>query len=323
MVEMIGRGAVMVLGQEGIAQDGIDAVGSVFERVADIARYVWSYELFTIDNATVEVNQLIIAVIVLLIGIKVAKIVSRKVGKSVLPRMRIDPGPASALESILYYFLMIVVVMLALQMASVPMTIFTIIGGALALGLGFGSQNIVSNFISGLILLIERPITVGQLVEVEGLQGVVRKVGPRSTHLEGYRGTEYIIPNSKLLETSVTNWNYRDTRVRSVVCVGVAYGSPTDRVKSLLLESCLRTDGVLSHPEPSILFSEFGDNALAFEVHFWSEPATTLARLDIESSLRFEIDRAFRESDIVIAFPQRDVHLDTARPLEVRVTQTA
>ena len=280
---------------------------------------VWELRLFEIDGKPVKVSTLAIALVVLIIGLIAAKAVSRAVGRRVLPRLRLEPGPASAIQSILYYLLVAIVVMLAMQMSGVPLTVFTIFGGALALGIGFGSQNIVNNFISGLILLIERPVAVGQLVEVDGLTGVVLKVGARSTILTGYKGTDYIVPNSKLLESSVTNWNFTNHMVRSEVEVGVAYGSDTARVKELLLEAAKQIDDVFPDPAPAVLFNAFGDSALVFEVNFWTTPDSVLERLETESDLRFAIDRLFREAGISIAFPQQDVHLDAQRPLEVRV----
>ncbi|MEQ8850506.1 MAG: mechanosensitive ion channel [Phycisphaerales bacterium] len=300
---------------------GPAASGDLIEQAAGWFERVWYLELFTIDDTTVQVSTLAIALAVLVIGLITARIVSRYVGKRVLPRLRLEQGPASAVQSILYYLLVALVAMLALQMAGMPLTVFTIFGGALALGLGFGSQNIVNNFISGLILLIERPVAVGQLVEVDGLTGVVAKVGARSTVLNGYKGTDYIVPNSKLLESSVTNWQFTNHQVRSEVEVGVAYGSDTHAVKRLLLQAADEMDDIFKEPAPAVLFNSFGDSALVFEVNFWTKPGSVLERLETESELRFVIDRLFREAGIVIAFPQQDVHLDTARPIEVRVRQ--
>ncbi|MEZ6318880.1 MAG: mechanosensitive ion channel [Phycisphaerales bacterium] len=304
---------------EGPPAPTTDAIEHLTERATVTFQKVWDQQLFMIDGTPVKVSTLVIALVVLIAGLIAAKMVSRAVGRRVLPRLKLEPGPASAIQSILYYLLVAVVVMLAMQMAAVPLTVFTIFGGALALGIGFGSQNIVNNFISGLILLIERPVAVGQLVEVDGCTGVVQKVGARSTVLSGYKGTDYIVPNSKLLESSVTNWNFTNHMVRSEVEVGVAYGTDTARVKELLLEATKGIDDIFPTPAPAVLFNSFGDSALVFEVNFWTTPDSVLERLETESELRFAIDRVFREAGIVIAFPQQDVHLDTLKPLEVRV----
>ncbi|GJM19494.1 MAG: hypothetical protein DHS20C14_17070 [Phycisphaeraceae bacterium] len=293
--------------------------GELLAQIYAWAERIWFLELFEIDDTTVKVSTLVVALLVLVIGLIIAKRVSRYVGRRVLPRLRLETGPAAAVQSILHYAMVVLVAMLALQMAGMPLTVFTIFGGALALGIGFGSQNIVNNFMSGLILLIERPIAVGQLVEVEGLSGSVTKIGARATVITGYRGTDYIVPNSKLLENPVANWNLTNRLVRSEVEVGVAYGSETQLVRTLMLQAVESLGGVDTSRKPMVLFQSFGDSALVFVVSYWTQPASTQARLVLESDLRFEIDRLFREADVVIAFPQQDMHLDTLKPLEVRV----
>lgn len=294
-----------------------DTLGGFTETAGE----VWRFKLFAIDNADVTVGQLVIALLMLVVGVVVARVVSAYVGKRALPRFKIERGAAAAIQTIVYYVLLTIGVMLAVNTAGVPMTVFTIFGGALALGIGFGSQNIVNNFISGLILLIERPINVGQLIEVDGNKGTVQKIGARSMHMQSYDGKMVIIPNSALLESAVTNFDQPDSKYRSRVAVGVAYGSDTRVVRELLMRAASESPRVLERPEPVALFMEFGDNALSFELHVWVVPRSSEDRLRIESDLRYRIDELCREAGVVIAFPQRDVHLDTIRPLEVRVSQ--
>lgn len=296
--------------------DAADGDPPVLEAIGQVL----DMEVFSVDNAPVRVSNLLIAIILLIVGVFLAKFAGKYIGKRLLPRLGVEPGPAAAIQSIVFYLMLFAVVMTAFSMASVPMTVFTVFGGALALGVGFGSQNIMNNFISGLILLIERPITVGQLIEVDGHTGVVKKIGARATLIEGYLGGGYIIPNSTILENITKNWGITHDRHRSIVAVGVAYGSPTDQVAELITRAMTEHDRILDKPEPSVLFTEFGDNSLAFEAHFWCRPKDSLDRMTIESNLRFAIDRLFREADICISFPQRDVHLDTLSPLEIRVT---
>jgi len=291
---------------------------SALEDVVQTAGQVWRTELFQIGDTAIQVSQIVIALAMLILGIFVAKAVARQVGTRVLARMGLESGPRHAIQTILFYLLLFGVVMLSLQTAGVPLTVFTIFGGALALGIGFGSQNIMNNFISGLILLIERPIALEQTVELGGDTGRVTKIGARSTHLEGYQGETMIVPNSMLLENTVKNWSLPDRRQRSVVGVGVAYGSDTAMVKQILLDAMGAHEKIMDQ-EQSVLFTEFGDNALAFEAHFWSKPSWLLERLTTESELRFAIDAACRAAGVCIAFPQRDLHLDTLTPLEVRM----
>ena len=264
---------------------------------------------FTINNTTITFGQIAIALLALIAGVIIAKIVSRHVGKRILPRLKVEPGPASAIQSILYYIMIVLTVLTALQIAKVPLTVFTIFGGALALGIGFGSQNIMNNFISGLILLIERPIQVNDLVTVQDETGTVLKIGARATHIQSYSGLTFIIPNSHLLENSVSNWNLPTRKARASIKVGVAYGSDTGKVKTLLEDLLKEHIRVLDSTDNRVFFMDFGDSSLDFEVHFWISPRTMLDRHQIESDLRFKIDEEFRKNGIEIPFPQRDVHV--------------
>ena len=175
----------------------------------------------------------------------------------------------------------------------------------------------LNNFISGLILLAERPIRVGDLVDIDGLYGTIERVGPRSTRVKTGSNLEIIVPNSKFLENNVTNWTLSDTRIRTMVSVGVAYGSPTRETSRLLHQAVTEHPNVLSDPEPIVLFREFGDNALMFEVHFWIRMRTVMQGQKIESEIRHTLDTLLSEANITIAFPQRDIHIDTTKPIEI------
>lgn len=306
--------------QAGILPEGMTAPAgpSGYDKFMDAVIRIWDTEIFTINETPIVVSKIVIAILLLIIGIILAKLISRRVEKTILPRLHVEPGAASAIQSILYYMMLTVAVVLSLQMAGVPLTVFTIFGGALALGIGFGSQNIVSNFISGLILLIERPIKVNDLVTVQDETGTIIKIGARATKIYSYAGTTFIVPNSKLLENSVINWNLPTKKLRIIIGVGVAYGSDTALVKSLLEQVLEDHTRVLDSPENRVLFMNFGDSSLDFELHFWIIPRTTLDRRQIESDLRFKIDELFRENSISIPFPQRDLNFDPKMPISVK-----
>jgi small-conductance mechanosensitive channel len=279
----------------------------------------WQYELTAIDDQPITVGKLIIGFILLLIGYILSRRISRLLGTRVLPRLGMNEGVSAALQTIAFYLMLATVGLFTLEMLHIPVTVFTFLGGAIAIGVGFGSQNVLNNFISGLILLAERPVRVGDLVEIDGLQGNIEQIGARSTRLKTGSNLEIIVPNSKFLENNVTNWTLSDTRVRTSVAVGVDYGSPTREVARLLQQAAEANPNVLRQPEPLVLFQGFGDNTLNFEVLFWISTRTTTHRLRVESDLRFAIDDVLRAAKITIAFPQRDVHLDTSRPLEIRL----
>jgi potassium efflux system protein len=217
------------------------------------------------------------------------------------------------------YALLVVIFLIGLRIVGIPLTAFAVAGGALAIGVGFGSQNVVNNFISGVILLAERPIKIGDLVQVDETYGNVERIGLRSTRVRTGENIHVIVPNSAFLETKVINWTHNDPTVRVRISVGVAYGSPTREVERLIVQALADHKRVLDTPAPVVLFSEFGDNALQFDAHFWLRVRHQMDRMRVESEIRYRIDDLFREAEIVIAFPQRDVHVDTLRPLDVRL----
>jgi small-conductance mechanosensitive channel len=209
--------------------------------------------------------------------------------------------------------------LLALRAIHFPLTAFTVLGGALAIGVGFGSQNVMNNFISGLILMLERPVRAHDVVEVDGNHGTIEKIGARSTQIRSTDGRHIIVPNSFFLESNVVNWTLSDDLIRAKVSVGVIYGSPTRLVEELIRRVIDEDDQVLQVPQPIVIFEDFGDNALIFDVYFWVQARSPMEVRMVQSRVRFRIDDLFRQHELVIAFPQRDVHIDSSAPLEVRV----
>lgn len=296
------------------------------ERLAAVwetTKKIWSYEITSLQDHPITVSKLVIGVILLVLGTVFSRVIARMIGTRLLPRFGLNEGAAAAIQSLLFYLLLLTVVMFSLRIVNVPLTAFTILGGALAIGVGFGSQAVMNNFISGLILLAERPIRVGDLVKVDEVLGAVAHIGPRSTRLRSPENIDYVVPNSFFLEKAVVNWTLYDERFRTVVKVGVAYGSPTREVAKLIRKAVEEHGKVLDAPGPIILFDDFGDNSLNFEVHFWVRMRRFMDRRIIESDIRFRIDALFREAGITIAFPQRDVHLDSLSPLQVQMLPPA
>ncbi len=281
----------------------------------------WNYEITSLDDHPITVRKVVTGILLMLFGLWLSRFLSRIVGRRMLPRIGMNQGAATAVQSIVFYLLLTVFAFFSLELIHVPLTIFTFFGGAVAIGVGFGSQNILNNFISGLILLAEQPIRVGDLVDMEGVCGTVEKIGARSTRVKTNRNVEMIVPNSKFLEDNVTNWTLSDTRIRTSVSVGVAYGSPTQEVSDLLRQAVLESPNTEDSPAPIVLFKDFGDNSLAFEVHFWIYMRTLMQSQQIESEVRHRIDHLLEQAGITIAFPQRDVHIDSLTPIEVNVRQ--
>ena len=211
--------------------------------------------------------------------------------------------------------------MTAMSLLRIPLTAFAFISGAVAIGVGFGAQNIINNFISSWILMSERPVRIGDFVEIDNSAGVVEMIGNRSTRIRRTDGVHMLVPNSQMLERIVVNWTLIDKSIRSMVRVGVAYGSPARKVAELIRQAVVENPNVLEDREPVVVFEDFGDSTLVFEAYFWAELSNQREQRQIRSEVRFRIDELFRENDIVIAFPQRDVHLGSLAPLEVRVLE--
>ena len=292
------------------------------EWIADSWNYlngIWNYELAHTEDASITVGEVLSSLLLLFIGFFAARWISSLLARR-LPKWGIDEAGVSVIETLSFYILLIAFGLAALRYANVPLTVFTFLGGAIAIGVGFGSQNIINNFISGLILLAERPIKKGDLIHLDEMYGNVVKIGARSTMIRTGENLDIIVPNSKFLENNVTNLTRRDDRLRTSIAVGVAYGSPLDQVVGLLKQAASQSADVQDRPEPMVWFIDFGDNSLIFQINFWIKAKTLAQMRKIETEVRLNIDRLYREHGIVIAFPQRDLHIQTPRPIELRLT---
>lgn len=291
------------------------------DTVLDVADNVWHYELLRVSGNTVQVSNIVIALVILALGYGLSRLTARYVGRRWLPKLRLDQSATHTIQSLLFYVLLTIVLLTSLSLAGVPLTALAFLGGAVALGVGFGSQNVINNFISGLILLIERPIKVGELVTVDEQMGTILHIGARATQIHSYMGATYFVPNSTILENSVTNWNRPERKLKSIVSVGVAYGSDTGRVRELLEQAMSEQQLVSASGDNRVMFVDFGSSSLDFEIHCWIHPRNVLEQKSYESDLRLRIDELFRENGIEIPFPQRDMNFDPGRPLSVRIAQ--
>lgn len=299
---------------------------SFFEYVARAAKQVkglWNFDITTIDEAPFTVGSLTMGLLLFGAGLWASRLGASLVGRVAARRLKLDAGAVHAIQTISFYMLLIGFTLLALRAVHFPLTAFTFLGGALAIGVGFGSQNVMNNFISGLILMLERPVRAQDVVEIDGSHGVIQKIGPRSTHIRSTDGRHIVVPNSFFLESNVVNWTLSDDLMRSKVSVGVSYGSPTRLVKQLLEEVVSAEPLVLADPPPNVIFEAFGDNSLNFDVYFWVEARSPMSVNNVQSRVRFAIDDVFREHNLVIAYPQRDVHLDSLSPLDIRLVGNA
>lgn len=274
--------------------------------------------VFTYGDYSVSVGQIIGVPALFVVGY----ILARWLGRVIVRRLQsrdFDAGAIAVVERVYVIGVIAVLAMMALEVLNVPLTAFAFISGALAIGVGFGAQNVINNFISGWILLWERPIRIGDFLEVGETKGTVESINTRSTRIRRIDGVHLLIPNSFLLENTVVNWTLVDRLARSQVRVGVAYGSPVEQVAQLIQQAANENEYVLKDPAPAVYFEDFGDSALVFDLVFWALAGGEKDLRSIRSDLRFRIDAMFREHDVVISFPQRDVHLSSLSPVQVQV----
>lgn len=310
-----------------------DRAAAVWVQAAAVGRAIWRFELFAVEDTIdiqgqkvtttrgVTVGKSIGALLVFLIGCLIAARLARRLERTLIGRFAVDAMQARTIRRWLLWAVGLMLLVLTLNLAQIPLTVFAFLGGALAIGVGFGTQTIIKNLISGLILLMERQVRVGDSIEVDGFTGTVSEINLRSSTIKGFDGIDAILPNSALLENRVTNWTMSDQRVRRVVRVGVAYGSPLRQVADLIRGCAERHGQVLKQPEPQVQLEDFGDNALIFALFIWIDIRGNASGPLIMSDLRFMIDSALAGAGISIAYPQRDIHLDTTTPLQVEISR--
>jgi small-conductance mechanosensitive channel len=225
-----------------------------------------------------------------------------------LAQSGLDRSLQHAIAQIAGYVVLVIGIFIVLDNAGIHLGALTVFAGAVGVGVGFGLQNIASNFISGLVILAERPITIGDRVEVAGITGQVHQIRARSTVIRTNDNIMMIVPNTKFIDSPVTNWTYGDPRVRFRIPVGVAYGSDIGKVREALLAAGRENPNTLNDPAPSVFLEKFGDNSIDFQLVVWSsEMSARPSRY--RSDLNFAIEQKFREAGIEIAFPQRDLHI--------------
>lgn len=267
--------------------------------------------LFTFNEQPITLWAILMVPTWVVVSLWIAKLMIKAVSSRLASNGK-DPNIIHLIERILFVIALGMIFLTTLSMLNIPITAFAFLSGAIAIGFGFGAQNIINNFISGWILIGEKPIRIGDFLEVEGAKGKVEQINTRSTRIRRVDGVHMLIPNSKLLENTVINWTLRDELVRASVIVGVAYGSDVRLVEKLMREITTNNPKVLPKPEPKVFFQDFGDNALIFESFFWIHSQVEGGIRSVSSEIRFEIDAAFNEHGITIAYPQRDIHLDGA-----------
>lgn len=274
----------------------------VFGRVAEALSAAIS-----VGTLSLSLGDVLVFLLTLFLGIIAAKVIRVLLREDVIPRFSLKRGLPAAGSTLIYYTLVTVVFFLALAAGGAEFSRFTVMTGAFGLGVGFGLQTVINNLASGMLLLLERPINVGDVLEVDGVDGVVKRIGMRSSTIRTSQGAEVIVPNSDLVTNRVTNWTLSERNRRVDIPVAVAYGTDPERVIKLLVETASSHPEVVKELAPEALFMGFGESSLNFELRFWAPFARTHQQL--KSAVAVRIISAFRDAEIEIPFPQTELHI--------------
>ena len=319
--------------QFGLGEAGIDQVGlalgvllgvGVLGLALPALAYVWGFDLLTIRNGfvwfftgitigsiTISLSGLAAGVGLFAFGFWATRRIQNVIDRTVLERGRVEIGARTSIRTAIGYVGVAIAGLIGVSAAGIDLSQLAFIAGALSLGIGFGLQNIVNNFVSGLILLAERPFKSGDIIESGGYTGVVKNVNVRATELELFDRKTVILPNSELINSAVSNWMHRNTLARMEIKIGVGYGADPQLVIDTLLEIANDHPRILSVPEPSVAFNDFGASSLDFTLYGFI--ADVAFGLGTRTELRLEIHKRFKALGIEIPFPQRDVNLRITR----------
>jgi len=264
--------------------------------------------LIVIGHAEISIVKIVTIIVSVALIVSAAKFLKRMLVGRLLTSSVHDQGTRSALGTILQYLIVFFGILVVLQSAGIDLSTLTVLSGTIGLGIGFGLQNIADNFFSGLIILLERPVKVGDRIQVGDINGDVVRIAIRSTTVLTNDNINIIIPNSEFVSKQVINWSHNDRNLRVSVPVGVSYGSDLEKVKRVLLSVADNHPDILSKPAPMVLFSGFGNSSLDFELLVWTQTRIQTPRI-LRSELNFRIFAAFRKNGIEIPFPQTDLHI--------------
>jgi potassium-dependent mechanosensitive channel len=284
-------------------------------RIEGLVGNVLSSILFTgatIGTVTISLGDILAFALAIWLGLLLSRMLRFILTVDVFPRVTLPRGVAATISMLVNYLVLGIAFVLAVAAAGIQLDRFALIVGALSVGIGFGLQNIVNNFVSGLILAFERPVQSGDTIQFSSMFGKVTRIGVRSSTVRTFDGAEVIVPNANLIANEVTNWTLSDMRRRLEILVGVAYGTKPRKVLEVLANVAKADERVLENPAPSVLFLGFGESSLDFSLRAWTDDFDNF--LAIKSDLTLAVHDALYAADIEIPFPQRDLHLRSVDP---------
>jgi small-conductance mechanosensitive channel len=283
--------------------------------VIEFVKYFMDFKLFEINKTAVTPSSILMFLVFIALFAVTSRVLQRVLRAQVFSRMSLDKGIQYTLTRITHYLIMVIGAVVAFQFIGIDLTGLAIILGFLSVGIGFGLQNITSNFVAGLILLLERPIKVGDRIMVGNQEGDVVEINMRSTTIRTLNNVAVIVPNSEFVSSKVENWSYGDETVRVDVNVGVSYESDLETVVRSLREVAAEHPEVLKNPAPDVLHIGFGDSAWNMRLRVWL--GDSQRHLEVQSEINCAIVRKFQQNRVEIPFPQRDLHMRSPLPLPI------
>ncbi len=288
----------------------METLGTILSEIGRIIEYPIVY----INQRPLTVTSFVVGLLILLVFVVLSRGLRKIARTKLFPKYKLDEGIQLVILRVTHYLLIGLGIIVAVQSIGLNLTSLAVVFGLLSVGIGFGLQHVASNFVSGLIILFERPIKIGDRITIGDVWGDVVNISLRATLIRTVDNIAIIVPNSEFISSQVINWSHRDPKVRVHIPVGVAYGSNVPLVIKSLLEVAGNHPEVMKDPPPKVWFSEFGDSSLNFELLIWTlDPKK---RPDVLSELNRAIDEIFRKNKIEIPFPQRDLHLRSSVPIE-------
>jgi potassium efflux system protein len=282
-------------------------LGVKLENLFDFVRAVLNFKLITIKDTQISLLTIIVMIVVIWVSTKIAKLAKNYFNKKVFPRFKLEEGLRFSLSKFIGYLIIALGIVIALQGLGIRLSALTVFAGVLGVGIGFGMQSITANIVSGIVILFERPIKEGDVVRLSHTVGKVLKISLRASVIRTIYNEHLIVPNSDFINAVVENMSYGDLKLRISVNVGVAYGTDPNLVQETLIAAAYKTPNIMKDPEPTVFFRDFGNSSLDFEILAWI--AVPEERFATESALRFSIVEQFKEKEITIPFPQRDVYI--------------
>ena len=268
-----------------------------------------AFVLFSYNDVQITVVKVIQIPLILFTMWFVVTRIGKLIKKSLLKR-KMNPDAVLLFTRIYFILSIAILIFTFLEVLNIPLTAFAFVSGAIAIGVGFGAQNIINNFISGWILMWERPIRIGDFLEVGNAKGVVETINTRSTRIRRNDGVHMLVPNSQLLENTVTNWTLIDRNARTSVNVGVMYGSDVELVEKLMQQVLADHPAILPTLPKAVLLDDFAESAMMFSAYFWVYAESETMLRQVRSDIRFSLYKQFKLNNIKIALPQRIIHID-------------